>query len=981
LARSSAAASNPVCVRFAEFELDEANASLLSGGKPLALAPTPFALLCALARQPGSLLTKDALLDQVWGHQFVSESVLKTAISDLRNVLGDDPRQPRVIETVPRRGYRFIAVPIAQPPGPGRALPAAEPATGRQDSGSFIGRADALARLGVAWERAYGGTRSLVWVTGEPGIGKTTLIERFIAGLGDVACARGQCVEHYGTGEPYLPVLEALADLCRRDSALPALLRAVAPTWLLQLPWLSTTQEREALRLELAGVGPERMLREMGELLDRYTGERPLLLVTEDLHWSDRSTLHLIDYIARRRGGARLMWLASFRLAEVVALDHPLNPLRHELRLHRLCEEIVLDPFSEREIADYVAAATPALAADDTFVRGLHERTDGVPLFVASVMADLSEHASGSGDAAVARELLANVAVPDNLAAIIDHYIARLGNDERALLSTAAICGMDFRAETIAEVIERDPAWVADTCERLARARVWVAAPHAAQRGGAAERPYTFRHTLFRQVLYERTAPAARAQLHRNVGAALERERQQGVAVAAAQLAMHFDRGREPMTALRYYAEAAEAALRGLSPDECMTLTERALALIDSTSAGAGRDALEIALCTLRGVAAFRLLGVGAESKNAYRRAYALLDHTPEHRLRALLTQGYSFVLCQRAEYDEALAVAEKASALAVTTGAPLLLLTASNVEGQVHMMQGRPRAARARLERALPAIASADPTADRHVAVFPQVMLLALLAMQLFHLGLVRQARDRLQEARLRAQEVGAPVARVVVIWFDALLEVRLGHPDRVQALADEMRAVFEESALAQGGAASDWFHGWADAQRGNGREGYRRIRAAYERNTSLGMLAGGSEVLGYAAEALLLAGDPEGADRELRQALEVARAQDERIYLPQLYLTDAAIARARNNPAAAEEAVRRALAEEREQEAPWHVLAALVELCEHGKAEAADWDALATVLEQLPEAADTAPVLRARSVISARVPARVASKAPRRS
>jgi DNA-binding winged helix-turn-helix (wHTH) protein len=979
LARPSAAGSNPVRVRFAEFELDEANATLVRDGKPLALAPTPFSLLCALARQPGSLLTKDALLDQVWGHQFVSESVLKTAISDLRTVLGDDPRQPRVIETVSRRGYRFIAVPIAQPLGPGRAVPATNPATGAQDSRSFVGRADALARLGVSWERAYTGTRSLAWVTGEPGIGKTTLIEHFIAGLGDVACARGHCVEHYGTGEPYLPVLEALAELSRMDSALPALLRAVAPTWLMQLPWLSTVEERDALRRELAGVGPERMLREMGELLDRYASERPLLLVTEDLHWSDRSTIHLIDYIARRRGGARLMWLASFRLAEIVALDHPMNPLRHELRLHRLCEEIVLDPFSEQEIADYVAAATPALAADVAFVRGLHERTDGVPLFVASVMADLSEHALGSGDAAVARAQLATVAVPENLAAIIDHYIARLGDDERALLSTAAVCGMDFRADTIAEAIERDAVWVAETCERLARARLWVAASH--EQADAPERSYTFRHALFRQVLYERTGPAARVQLHRHVGAALERERARGLPIAAAELAMHFDRGREPMTALRYYAEAAEAALHGLSPEECMMLTERALGLLDSASAGAERNALEITLCTLRGVAAFRFLGVGPESKNAYRRAYTLLPDAPEHRLRGLLTHGYGFVLCQRAEYDEALAVAEQAAALAGTTGAPLLLLTASNVEGQVHMMQGRPRAARARLERALPAIASADPSADRQLAVVPQVMLLSLLAMQLFHLGLVRQARARLKEARVRAQEVGAPVARLVVIWFDALLEVRLGYPDRVSILADEMRTLVEESALAQGGAASDWFRGWADARRGNAREGYDRIRAAYESNTSLGMLAGGSEVLGYAAEALVLAGDLEGADRELQHALEVAHDQDERIYLPQLYLTEAAIARALRNPAAAEAAVRRGLAEAREQEAPWHVLLTLVELCEHGNAEAADWDALATVLEQLPEAAETAPVLRARELIMARVPARAASTARRRS
>jgi DNA-binding winged helix-turn-helix (wHTH) protein len=102
-------APDPVCVRFGAFELDEANARLLRDGTAVTLAPRPFGLLCALARRPGSLLTKNALLDDVWGHQFVSESVLKTAMSDVRSVLDDDPREPRFIETVSRRGYRFIA--------------------------------------------------------------------------------------------------------------------------------------------------------------------------------------------------------------------------------------------------------------------------------------------------------------------------------------------------------------------------------------------------------------------------------------------------------------------------------------------------------------------------------------------------------------------------------------------------------------------------------------------------------------------------------------------------------------------------------------------------------------------------------------------------------------------------------------------------------------------------------------------------------
>src|SRR4030095_8823678 len=107
-ASAASASTDPVRVRFDVFELDEANARLWREGQPLPVAPTPFAVLCALVRETGSLVTKGALLDAVWGHRYVSDSVLKTAISELRTVLGDDAKQPRYIETVSRRGYRFI---------------------------------------------------------------------------------------------------------------------------------------------------------------------------------------------------------------------------------------------------------------------------------------------------------------------------------------------------------------------------------------------------------------------------------------------------------------------------------------------------------------------------------------------------------------------------------------------------------------------------------------------------------------------------------------------------------------------------------------------------------------------------------------------------------------------------------------------------------------------------------------------------------
>jgi DNA-binding winged helix-turn-helix (wHTH) protein len=105
---------NAAAVRlsFDSFELDEADARLTRDGQPVPLPPRPFAVLCALARSPRMLVTKNALLDTVWGHRFVTDSVLKSAISEVRAALGDDPKQPRYIQTVSRRGYRFIAMPV-----------------------------------------------------------------------------------------------------------------------------------------------------------------------------------------------------------------------------------------------------------------------------------------------------------------------------------------------------------------------------------------------------------------------------------------------------------------------------------------------------------------------------------------------------------------------------------------------------------------------------------------------------------------------------------------------------------------------------------------------------------------------------------------------------------------------------------------------------------------------------------------------------
>ena len=280
-------------------------------------------------------------------------------------------------------------------------------------------------------------------------------------------------------------------------------------------------------------------------------------------------------------------------------------------------------------------------------------------------------------------------------------------------------------------------------------------------------------------------------------------------------------------------------------------------------------------------------------------------------------------------------------------------------------MLQGRPRAAREWSERGLAALASLDAPSGEVFVADPQVTLLGLLGIQLLHLGLVGQAHDRLQQAHARAHLLGQPMARLVASWFDALVEVRLGNTVRVAALADEMRTLVEEFALAQGRTACRWFRGWADAHMGQPREGYHQIREAYEENIQLGMLAGATENMGYAADALLLAGDWRAAQLQLEQALQFAKTYGERVYLPQLFLIEAAIARARGDAGLAQTSVRRAVAEARAQEAPWLELIALLELCKSDGAISEDRRALAGLVEQLPEAADTTAVAAARALL----------------
>jgi DNA-binding winged helix-turn-helix (wHTH) protein len=322
-------------IHFPPFYLDCSTGQLWQGSQVLRLRPKSFAVLRYLAEHPHRLVTKEELLKAVWPETYVSAGLLHTYIRDLRGVLGDNRQTPRFIATVARRGYRFIApverhrARVARPETVSGSHPPT-PST-LHSLPHLVGRNEELGQLQSWWQKAVSGARQVVLVTGELGMGKTTVVEEFLRAIvteETVWIGWGQCIEHYGAGEAYLPVLEALGRLCREPQGehVVEVLRQYAPTWLVQMPALVSEEEFESLHRKVRGTTPERRLWELTEAMAVLTVERPLVLWLEDLQWSDYATLDLLSTLARRRDPARLLVLGD-RNGQLLEISYETNTI------------------------------------------------------------------------------------------------------------------------------------------------------------------------------------------------------------------------------------------------------------------------------------------------------------------------------------------------------------------------------------------------------------------------------------------------------------------------------------------------------------------------------------------------------------------------------------------------------------------------------------------------------------------------------
>jgi len=804
---------------FGSFVLDRLDERLWKGSMAVPLGNKAFAVLDRLTAQPNQLVTKDELLSAVWPDTAVSEAVLTTAARDIRAAIEDDARTPRFLETVYGRGYRFIGrVECAE----------VRPDAGPSQDGSLVGRDAERARLHDLFAdvlRRH--DRRLALIAGEAGIGKTALVDAVTEALSvstGMWVARGQCVDQYGAGEAYMPLVEALFRLSREaGAAVIAPLRDHAPDWAAHLSLVDSPLHTSGSR-----VRPDRMLRELAQAVEAIAAARPLVLVLEDLQWSDRATLDWLAYVVRRRDPARLLILGTYRPPAALLHCTPLRDVLPELRNQPQTTEIVLDYLTRDAIRMYVRQRCGDHLELDDMIDVFQRRTGGHPFLLAGITDDLVQRARTAGNRPDLRSGAS--AFPSTVRQFVEDRIQRLADGDRIILEAASIVGEQFSTAAVAAVTGRVEEEVEARCAALTQHDRILIADAPSISDGAVSPRYRFRHALLQDATYLGISPERRARLHLAVGLQLETTSGSLAASFASALAVHFDEGRDPERAINYREQAARNAVQRAAYHDAEQHLSRALVLTSSLPATSDRLQREAACSLLLAQVLQARRGWGVEEvRREYARAHDLCTALGDSASLLKATWGLIAASVVRAEYAPTQSLAKDLLRLAKRRGDEMFRMAAHAELAGSSLLLGR--AASACRHFAAAEKLSAGDRRPYGVDIFGVDMRIFAgmwATHATWYLGYPDRARRRATELLNTAESIDHPFTQTIALAYAAMLAQFCGDRQDVCRLADAAIAHASEHDFPYYRAWAVGLRGWTLASDPGGVRGIDEIRDA---------------------------------------------------------------------------------------------------------------------------------------------------------
>jgi predicted ATPase len=774
-----------------------------------------------------------------------------------------------------------LTVKAPREPGNHPARPAGRPTVGRQQE---------RAALHAGLEEAAAGRGLLLCVTGEPGLGKTTLVEGFLeesAAGGRTWSARGRCSERLAGAEAYLPFLEALDSLLRGEggASVAEVMRSLAPTWYVQLAPLAAADPSLARVLAEAKEAPqERRQRELGVFLHELSRQRPLVVFLDDIHWADPSSVDLLAYLGGRCPGWRVLLLLAYRPSDLLRSQHPFGPVKLELQGRGVLREVALPFLSRDDLVRYLTLTFAGHRFPEELAAVVHARTEGNPLFMVDLVRYLRERGvivQDQGRWALAgavpdlqREL------PESVRGMIQRKVDQLGTADRHLLMAASVQGPEFDSAVVARVLGREAADVEERLEVLERGHGLVRpAGERSFPDGALTARYGFVHVLYQNALYAALQPTRKAAWSAAAAQILLGHYGERSAGQAAELAMLFEAARERGRAADFYLTAAENAARVFAHREAMTLARRGLALLQTLPDTPERARRELPLQMMLGMQLQVVHGyAAAEAERTFTRAQALCERLQEAAALFPVLRGLWAFYEVRSELGKSRVLAEQLLALAQKNQDQAQILQARQALTVTSFCLGDLTATREHMEQA---VALYDP--GRHGSQTyiygqdPVVSCLAMGAVALWLLGYPDQAVERSRQGIALGEELRQPCSLAMALHFAAVVRQYRREAAAVQEIAEAATAVTTEHGLSFWRAGSLVMRGWALAEQGGQARGIAELREGLAAWTGSGGGSNRTYFLALLAEALGREGKIEEGLAALAESLSLIERRGE--------------------------------------------------------------------------------------------------------
>jgi len=795
----SSSESSPIRIRFGAFELDTSAAELRKSGVRIKLQGQPIEILALLLARPGAVVTRQEIQRKLWpDNTFVDfENSLNAAVRRLRAALDDSPEKPRFVETLARRGYRFIAA--VHPAAPAQAKPVVQSIAGLPLANlstsptaqrtsfalrplpSFVGREPEWSELCGALAAAASGRGRFCLISGEPGIGKTRLCLELVveAQARGVVVLIGHCSEQESV--PYLPfveILERLVDSAASPDLLRTMLGDEGPELALLLPRLRRILPDLPPPLELSpALSRRNLFNAVVDFIARATGRSAMLMILEDLHWADESTLSLLQHLLRRLTDIPGLVLGTYRDADSDLTSALVKTVEESIRSRRN-GSIRLLGLPREEVAQLIKALS-GKDAPVSVVNEIYAETSGNPFFVEELIRYLAEgkrlfdsHENFRTDLK-----LGELDVPHSVRLVVGRRLARLDTMTRKVLETGATIGRSFPFDLLEAATAAAPARLLDCLDEAGHAALVASSESAAR--------FEFSHELIRQVVLSGLSTARRLRLHLDIANGIERIYPDTLEDHYSELAHHFARSAAREKAFEYARLAGKAAVARYAYQEAIAHLSAALELVGQPKSERPRDELEIQLAL--GEAFGAIKGRGApEAGAAYGRARELcaVTNAPATTMFEAL-EGLSRNLFEQGKRQLALTAAEEMLAIAEGSGDPGLSGRAFLRMGYT-LMDGEPAKAMYHLERAL----SSEASLPRSLTA----VTLTHMALCLQRLGFLDQALKRMREAEQAFAQDGIEPWRLAMghgnaaVFYAVLGDgaTSLGHADSCESLTD---------------------------------------------------------------------------------------------------------------------------------------------------------------------------------------------------